>query len=303
MKKGSSIWLVTLLALVLLSGLPAATVHAYGGGGGGSDGSGGGESDASFSAGNGGFTGWGPGTWDVDPDLTDAIGGPVAGGSVDLGNPLTSQLQDVFNRLGGEKGTGKTFKEWLGSARAGKAMVQIVREGEQSQADGAAAGAHRTVVVLETLDYVGQKVQIVLGFCPPVSAPTSVALDAGRTFADTYNKALSEGKSTAEAIAAGLKQAAGKGVTTAITAGTLGNASGATWTKAKNLNPKRVRSVVNAGLNLGATGALKTGENVGNDIADSIRNAIAKAPANQAPPPAYAPAPESVTRGGRTYFK
>jgi hypothetical protein len=126
-----------------------------------------------------------------------------------------------------------------------------------------------------------------------------VTLDAGRAFADSYNKALAEGKTTAEAIKIGLKQSAIKGVTTAITAGTLGNAAGSTWNKAKNINPNSVKSVAKAGSNFIGTGVLKTGENVINDIADAGRNAISNAPANQSPTPNFStPPPDFFTKGG-----
>lgn len=286
---------------LLLAGPLSVSVHAYGGGG---EGGGGGREWGGSSTSGGGGTSWGPNIWDIDPDLTDATGEEIEGGTVDLGNPMTSQLQQIFVQLGGEQGTGQSFDDWMKSSRAAKAMVQISLEGEQGEAAGEAAGAHRTVVVLEWVDWAGQKVQVVLGFCPPLSAPWSVTLDAGRTFADAYNKALGEGKSTAEAIEIGMKQAAMKGVTTAITAGTLGNAAGDTWNKAKNINPNSVKSVAKAGANLIGTGALKTGENVINDLADAGRNAISNAPANQAPQPTYAtPAPDMITKGGHTVYK
>ena len=95
-----------------------------------------------------------------------------------------------------------------------------------------------------------------------------------------------------------------KGVTTAITAGTLGNAAGSTWNKAKNVNPNSVKSVAKAGSNLIGTGAIKTGENVINDIADAGRNAISNAPANQATPPNFSPPPpDFVTKGGHSVYK
>ena len=291
-----------ILALLIQAGPMSSHGHAYGGGGGG--GGGGGDGEGVIGARPPATGGGGPDIWDVDPDLTDVTDEDVAGGTTDLGNPMTSQLQQIFIQLGGEEGTGKSFKDWMKSSRAGKAMVQIALEGDQEDASGDAAGAHRTVVVLEWIDWAGQKVQIGLGFCPPVSAPWSVTLDAGRAFAESYNKALEQGKSTAEAIEIGLKQSAIKGVTTAITAGTLGNAAGNTWNKAKNINPNSVKSVAKAGSNLIGTGALKTGENVINDIADAGRNAIPTAPTNQATPPNFSPPPpDFVTKGGHSIYK
>ena len=303
MKQALFVFAGFVLALLIQAGPMSPHAHAYGGGGGGGGGGGDGEGIGARPPATGGGGG-GPDIWDVDPDLTDVTGEDVAEGTADLGNPMTSQLQQIFIQLGGEKGTGKSFNDWMKSARAGKAMVQIGLEGDQGDAAGEAAGAHRTVVVLEWIDWAGQKVQVGLGFCPPVSAPWSVTLDAGRAFADSYNKALAEGKTTAEAIKIGLKQSAMKGVTTAITAGTLGNAAGSTWNKAKNVNPNSVRSVAKAGANLIGTGAIKTGENAINDIADAGRNAISKAPVNQSTPPNLStPPPDFVTKGGHSVYK
>lgn len=302
MKHKGSIIVVMLAMLTLQAGPLCHSVLGYGGGGGG----GGGDSDTEgFSTGGGGGASWGPDIWDVDPDLDTSTGVDVAGGTTDLGNPMTPQLQQIFIQLGGEDGTGMTFEDWTKSARAAKAMVQISQEGEQGDAAGTAGNLGTVVTVLEWIDSAGQKVQVGLSFCPPLSAPWSVTLDAGRAFADAYNKALDQGKSQGEAIEAGMKQAAMKGVTTAITAGTLGNAAGNTWNKAKNLNPNSVKSVAKAGSNFIGTGVLKTGENIINDLADAGRNALTNnAPQNQAPQPTYAPPPpDIITKGGHSIYK
>lgn len=284
-------WTIGLLSVLLLTTGPGlTTAYAYGG------------RDAMApitSSYTGGTTG--PDTWDIDPDLTDATGEEISGDTINLEHPITTGLRDVFENLGGQEGTGMTFEQWSKTARAGKAVVQMIREEDQANAKGEAGSANTSVVVLEWVDWTGQKVQTVLSFCPPVSATVSTALDAGRGFADAYNKALEQGHSTAEAIDIGLKKGIVKGVTTAITSKTLGNAAGNTWSKAKNINPNSVKSVAKAGSNLIGTAGLKTGENLANAGFDAALPD--PGPTNQAPQPTYMPEPDIVTPGGHSVYK
>ena len=268
---------------VVLAALPVC-LWAYGGeGGGGGEGT-----DNTF----GGSAGGPPSIWEIDPDMEGATGGDVEGDTIQLDTPteqnIKKELKEQYEALGGEEGTGKSFEEWSRTERADKVVIQVIREEELEEALGEAAGAHRTVVILEVADQAGQVAQIGLSFAAPVGLGTSVGLDASRAFADAYKKAKAEGKSTSEAIAIGLKNAGVKGVTTTITAGTLGNVAGKTWNKAKKIpfNPNKMQSTVKKGANILTTAGLKTTEFGVNAGLDEVRDkALEQSPNNQAPTP------------------
>lgn len=278
---------------VVLAALPAC-LWAYGGdGGGGADG-GGGENTI------GDPQGGPPDLWEIDPDLENLTDEEVAEGTVELSTPLedkiSEELKNVFDDLGGEDGTGLTYEEWIRTERAGKAAVQVILEENLAEAFDEAEWADRKVIGLEYVDKAGEVTQIVISFVPVVGTGTSVGLDAGRAFANAYNKALEEGKSWEEAVEIAAIHASTKGVTTAITAGSLGNLAGKTWSKAGKIpfNPNKMQSIAKKGANILTTAGIKVTEFGVNAGADELRDqALENSPTNQAPAPSHSSGPSS----------
>ncbi|MFW5792201.1 MAG: hypothetical protein ACOCVU_06015, partial [Desulfohalobiaceae bacterium] len=278
---------------VVLAALPVC-LWAYGGGGGGGAGSGGGADGGGGENSFGGSPGGPPDLWEIDPDLENLADGEVAEGTLELSTPLedkiSAELENVFEDLGGEDGTGLTYEEWIRTERAGRAAVQVILQEDLAEAFDEAEWAHRKVIALDKVDKFGEDVQVVISFVPIVGTGASVGLDAGRAFANAYKKAMEEGKSWEEAVEIAAIHASTKGVTTAITAGSLGNLAGKTWSKAGKIpfNPNKMQSIAKKGANILTTAGLKITEFGVNAGADELRHQAQKnSPTNQAPAPSH----------------
>lgn len=287
---------VVFLGVVLVA-LPVC-LWAYGGDGGGGAGGGGGADGGGGGNSIGGSPGGPPDLWEIDPDLENLTDGEVAEGTVGLSTPLedkiSTELKNVFDDLGGEDGTGLTYEQWIRTERAGKAAVQVILEENLAEALDEAEWADRKVIGLEYVDEAGKITQVAISFVPAVGTATSVGLDAGRAFADAYNKARKEGKSWEEAVEIGAKHASTKGVTTAITAGSLGKVAGNLWSKGKKIPLAKLTPAAKKLAHVTTSLGIKVTEFGVNAGADELRNqALENSPTNQAPAPSHSSGPSS----------
>jgi hypothetical protein len=221
--------------------------------------------------------------WNVPTDFDEP---ETAGDTVQLETPQEQELKKAWEALGGKSGTGQSYENWQKSERAGKVMIQQRLEREAAQAQTGSARINIAVITLEYVDSAGKVAQVGLSFIPAVGAGTSAGLDAGREFAEVYQKARDSGASHSEAISQGMKSATVKGATSMATAGLIGKVAGNTWDKATKITGGRVKDVAKKGSGYMVSMGLKVVEFGTNAGIDEIRSKVdMKMPKNQAPQP------------------
>ena len=181
-------WVLTFLACIVLLGTSTKTGYSYGGGGEREEET---ESSSSFSG----------QTADDVPKKEEG------GGSVGFGAP--PHLVAAWEKAGGRKGTGMSFRDWFKKVRADVENKVAELEKDQRHALTIMSLWNGSTLTWEVKNEVGKKTQFIMNFIPGTDK-VNIVLDGARAGAEGYGASIAAGLTQQQALAvAGETAAAG----------------------------------------------------------------------------------------------